>query len=376
MADYPSVSLIVVNYNGASRFKELLLDCMRSLTQTNYPNYEIIFVDNASRDGSPDLIPENFRSSNIRVVSLGTNLGYAGAANAGLQMAKGDIIGILNNDLVVTPDWLKPLVEVLLSEPGIGIVSPLLLKDPRTIDSVGGETNVLMVSWDRKSSQPATTVTGEKPLYVLSPPGAAFFFRKELLTELGNKIFDDDYFAYYEDVFLGLQCNLMGHKVAVVPRSRILHKRGSSWGSISPEKYFLLRRNSIWTGIILFDPVQIICMMPAWTLATIYGGRLYYRLTGNAAYLRVSFTVLFSLLTGFRKTWLKHVSFSPRKRVPVRSIGLSSTLILDTDRKTLFSRLAIGLVNLAASSAGLRRDRLTSITRYPLLDRNHLVERR
>ena len=298
--EHPSVSLVVVNYNGASKFKSLLLECMRSLAETAYPNYEIVFVDNASGDSSSDLIQENFSHQNLRVVRLRENLGYAGAANAGLEAARGDIIGILNNDLVVSPDWLDPLVETLVAHPEIAIVSPLLLKDPGTIDSVGGDTNVLMVSWDIKSCQSSETVTQKGPIPVLSPPGAALFFRRGLLRELDGKVFDADFFAYYEDVLLGLQCNLMGHKVAIVPESRILHIRGSSWGTISPRKFFLLRRNAIWTGITVLEPVQTLFMLPAWAMSTFYGGVLYYRLTGNPTYLKVSFQVLLSLTRGLR----------------------------------------------------------------------------
>jgi GT2 family glycosyltransferase len=375
MTDYPSVSLIVVNYNGASKFKALLLDCMRSMAKTDYPNYEIVFVDNASGDRSSDMILENFPLPNLRVVRLRANVGYAGAANEGLKVAKGEIIGILNNDLVVTPDWLDPLVEMLSSHPDVAIVSPLLLRDPGTIDSVGGETNVLMVSWDSKSCQPATNIAGTQPIYVSSPPGAAFFFRRELLKELGGRIFDDDFFAYYEDVSLGLQCNLMGHKVAIVPKSRIYHVRGSSWGSISPQKFFLQRRNGIWTGITVLDPFQSLLMLPVWAMSTIYGGVLYYRLTGNPVYVRVSFKVLFSLTSGLKQAWEKHSRFNPKKRISIDSIGLSSVLILDTDKRTLFRRYAVGLVNFAASFAGLRRNQITSFVRYPLLDRIYLAER-
>src|SRR6267143_5752263 len=81
MISYPSVSLIVVNYKGASKFRDLLLDCVRSLSETNYPNFEIVFVDNASGDGSSELIMENFPLPNLRVERLPANVGYAGAAN-------------------------------------------------------------------------------------------------------------------------------------------------------------------------------------------------------------------------------------------------------------------------------------------------------
>jgi hypothetical protein len=145
---------------------------------------------------------------------------------------------------------------------------------------------------------------------------------------------------------------------------------------ISPAKFFLFRRNSIWTGITVFDPIQMVLMLPTWVVSTVYGGIVYYRLTGNPVYLKASFKAVFALATSFRRAWLKHLRFAPKKVIPFESIGLTPYLILDTGRQTLFSRFALGVINLSVHLAGLRKYKITSIVRYPLLDRILMAERR
>ncbi|WP_158683450.1 glycosyltransferase [Burkholderia sp. BE12] len=109
----PLVSLIVVNFNGL-RFLPGLL---RSLTQTDYPRYEIILVDNASSDASIDYVAEHFPS--VRIVKSSRNLGFAGGNNLGMQAANGDLIGLINNDTEVDPKWLRELVTALVRDPKV-----------------------------------------------------------------------------------------------------------------------------------------------------------------------------------------------------------------------------------------------------------------
>ncbi|WP_412022350.1 glycosyltransferase [Burkholderia cepacia] len=109
----PLVSLIVVNFNGL-RFLPGLL---RSLTQTDYPRYEIILVDNASSDASIDYVTEHFPS--VRIVKSSKNLGFAGGNNLGMQAANGDLIGLINNDTEVDPKWLRELVTALVRDPKV-----------------------------------------------------------------------------------------------------------------------------------------------------------------------------------------------------------------------------------------------------------------
>ena len=103
----PKVSIIIPHWNGV----DILTDCLESLILTEYNNYEIIVVDNASTDGSPDLVTLNFPQ--VKLVENSKNYGYAGGCNRGAKISKGEYLVFLNNDTTQDPNWLFPLVDFL-----------------------------------------------------------------------------------------------------------------------------------------------------------------------------------------------------------------------------------------------------------------------
>jgi GT2 family glycosyltransferase len=370
----PPVSLIVVNHNGRSKLKGLLDECLSSLLKTNYPDFEILFVDNCSNDDSIDYVQHEFQASGIRIVRLPVNVGYTGAVNHAIGLARGDLIGVLNNDItVVDPLWLATLVKFIREQPSVGIVSPALLHDEKSIDSLGGDANVLMVAWDANSREEFFT-NYDQPIFRVSPPGAAFVFRRDLATKLNNEIFDPDFFAYYEDVLLGFRVNMMGQRVAVLPSSILRHKRGGSWGLISPSKFRLQRRNAVWTGMTVFSTSQVLLMLPWWLLSNLYAGIVYYRTTKNPRYLVSPFQVIYSIIKDMRKVWRKHLRFHQENGSEASGLNFSSTLILDNERLTFTRRMALATVNLAIRLAGLHKFKITRIKRYPLLDPAYLAK--
>ena len=344
------------------------------MLKTSYPNFEILFVDNCSNDDSIDHVKHTFRGSGIRIIALKKNLGYAGAVNHAIGLTSGNVIGVLNNDITaVDPRWLTTLVEFIQQQPSVGIVSPALLHDEKRIDSLGGDANVLMVAWDANSREEFFT-DYERPIYRVSPPGAAFVFRRDLATKLNNEIFDPDFFAYYEDVLLGFRVNMMGQKVAVLPNSILRHKRGGSWGLISPSKFRLQRRNAVWTGITVFSTTQVLLMLPWWLLSNMYAGVLYYRTTKNARYLLSPFEVIWSVVKDMRKVWRKHLRFHQENGSVAAGLEFSSSLILDNERLTFARRVALTMINFAIRLAGLNKFRIKRLKRYPLLDPAYLAK--
>jgi GT2 family glycosyltransferase len=370
----PSVSLLVINHNGRAKLRGLLDECLVSLLKTSYPSFEILFVDNCSSDDSIEHVKQTFQGSGIRILPLSANLGYAGAVNLAISSARGSVIGVLNNDItVVDPRWLTTLVEFIQQRPSVGIVSPALLHDEKRIDSMGGDANVLMVAWDANSREEFFT-NDEKPIYRVSPPGAAFVFRRDLATKLNNEIFDPDFFAYYEDVLLGFRVNMMGQKVAVLPNSILRHKRGGSWGLISPSKFRLQRRNAVWTGITIFDTAQVLLMLPWWLLSNVYAGVVYYRTTRNPRYLLSPFEVIWSVVRDMPKVWRKHLRFHRENGSSASALDFSSALIMDNEKLTFARRAALSVINVAIRLAGLNKFRITRLKRYPLLDPAYLAK--
>ena len=116
MTETPLVSIIVANFNG----EDVIASCLESLGRLEYPNFEVIVVDDASTDGSVEVVGETFPE--VRLVALQKNVGLAGANNIGMEYAEGEVLVFdLNNDEIVDKDWLSNLVEVLMSSPKIGI---------------------------------------------------------------------------------------------------------------------------------------------------------------------------------------------------------------------------------------------------------------
>lgn len=128
---HPVVGVVVLNYNGG----DMTVACFESLTRTDWPkeNLQLVLVDNGSSDG---VVPEIRRAfPNVRIIESRTNLGFAGGCNLGMESLDGvDYVGLVNNDAVVTPDWLAPLVSELESDPSLGAACPRILFMHQYID--------------------------------------------------------------------------------------------------------------------------------------------------------------------------------------------------------------------------------------------------
>jgi GT2 family glycosyltransferase len=363
---FPSVSLIIVNYNGKSKLGVLLDKCLESILQTDYPNFEVLFVDNNSTDGSAEYVRGKFSNSRLKVISLEKNYGYAMGANIALKVAKGNVIGILNNDMIFPErDWLKKIIDFITSYSKVDVVvSPLLLYDEERVDSAGGATNILMISWDMLSQRRLNRLSLSKPYHVFSPPGAALFFHRRLLNKLGGKIFDEDYFAYYEDVDLGMRVNAMGGEVIILPYVRVIHKRSVSWGWASPQKFYYLRRNSIVTGIKVFPLRALLVLLPTWLMSTFFASFIYYNTVKDPSFFLVPFKVFLYIIKNMKKLMAKR--YVPR--IPITKMPFSTKMILPSANLSLFMRIGIAFVNIVASLAGLGHLRMTSIEEYPLFN--------
>ena len=130
----PKVSIIIPHWNGI----EILSECLDSLTQTEYSDKEIIVVDNASTDGSPDWVNINYPS--VKLIENDQNYGYAGGCNRGADAATGDYLIFLNNDTIQDPKWIDPLVDFLDLNPDVAAVQPKILNffDQTKFDYAGG----------------------------------------------------------------------------------------------------------------------------------------------------------------------------------------------------------------------------------------------
>ena len=224
MAEYPLVSIIILNYNGYSKLGTLLFKNIESVLATDYPNFEVIFVDNGSTDGSVQTIAKIYgNNERMKVVKLDRNFGFAAGNNIGSKHidARCKYIVFLNNDTIVKRNWLANLVQVMEEDPNIASAQSLILTlDGKRIDGAGDFLDLYGYPIIR-SHQELYKGQFNEVKEIFSARGAAMIVRRELFEKIGG--FDEDFFAGLEDVDLGWRLRLIGYKAVLVPTSICYH---------------------------------------------------------------------------------------------------------------------------------------------------------
>jgi GT2 family glycosyltransferase len=226
-------------------------ECLGSLSKITYPNARVIVVDNGSRDGQAGVLRAAFPWA--EVLETGENLGFTGGNNVGIRhalAAAADYVLCLNNDTVVDPGFLEPLVQALEDRPDAGMaVSKIFFYDhPEEVWYAGAVCHLDLKHLAKYGGpawhlQEADQDKGETPFETQVATGCALLLRATALSRLGG--FDDRFFAYFEDVELSLRAEKLGIKRLVVPASRVWHKESrSTGGPMSPTVTFYLVRNT------------------------------------------------------------------------------------------------------------------------------------
>lgn len=269
------VSVVIVNWNG----KHLLAECLDSVRDQQVSDLEIILVDNGSKDGSVQFVRGNY--PDVVLVALEENRGFAGGNNEGIRRAKGRYIALLNNDTKVDHNWLRNLLESAeLSKPSVGMWASKILSyhSPGVLDNVG-----LLLYPDGlgrgKGRLEADHGQYDGPAEAFFPSGCAALFRREVLDDTG--LFDEEFFAYADDVDLGLRARLCGWSCRYVPSARVYHKYSASSSAYSPFKAFLVERNRILVLLRNF-PVELILCSPLFT-AVRFLAHFYAAVAGRGA---------------------------------------------------------------------------------------------
>jgi len=225
------VSLIIPNYNGG----QYLYACLDSISKLNYPKseLEVIIVDNGSSDGSYLKAMKLFDF--VKVISIDRNRGFSAAVNMGIRRAQGDYIGVVNSDVELDPEWLNELKYILESELQAFVAAPKvlfknLIDGKRLINSCGAIISNRAYASDRFSHIPDGSLDLVRE-EVFSAPATAILLRRNLLNETG--FFDDDYFAYYEDIDLMWRARLLGYKILFNPAAVAFHVHAAVMGEWS-----------------------------------------------------------------------------------------------------------------------------------------------
>lgn len=220
-----SVAIVVLNWNG---IKDTVI-CLNSLVQLEYENYRIVVVDNGSRDNSVEMLKEysSTHEEKVEVLYNPHNLGFAGGVNTGIRWAienNFDYIALFNNDAVADKKWLSELVQAIQPSK-VGLVTGLLLhEDGTTIDSTGDWYSKWGLPFPRNRGDLAASAP--KSGNVFGGSGGATLYKTALFKEIG--LFDEDFFAYYEDIDVSFRAQLAGWKVYYTPSAVAYHKQGAS----------------------------------------------------------------------------------------------------------------------------------------------------
>jgi GT2 family glycosyltransferase len=235
----PSVALIVPSRNGAHH----LTDCLDSVAALDYDRdrLEVIVVDNASTDGSRELL--RTRYPRVRVLEQGENLGFAEAVNVAAAATNAECLALANNDMRLEPAWLRRLVASYAPEAGYVCVGGVILDWEGThVDFFDGFVNFHGAAAQDRFGQRLEDVRIEDGRELLFACGGSMLIGREVFRELGG--FDPAFFAYFEDVDLGWRLWLAGHRVRLAAGARSLHRHHAT-GSTFPmyQRTLLFERN-------------------------------------------------------------------------------------------------------------------------------------
>jgi len=248
-ATQPTVSVIVVNYQGA----EHTIACLRAVrAELDYPadRLQLVCVDNGSGDGS--LATLKAAVSDVTYVDAGANLGFAGGVNLGARHATGEVLALLNNDARPHRDWARAAIRQLRADPTIAAVASRVLDwDGGNIDFVDGGLTWFGMGYKQHAGRPLAELGAsgdhDRPRDVLFGTGSAMFVRADVFRSLGG--FDERFFMFYEDVDLGWRLNLRGWRVRYEPASLAYHRHHASMSEVdgkdNARELYLLQRNAL-----------------------------------------------------------------------------------------------------------------------------------
>ncbi len=265
----PRVTVVIVNYNGRVHVDE----CLSSVRRQTFRDFESVFVDNGSTDGSLEYVASAYPE--VRRIATGANLGYSGGINRALALAQGTYVAVLNVDTVVEPTWLEALVAVMDRSPTIGAVTSrvVLYHDRTRLNALGLRIHVSGLAFNEGLGK-VNRLSDVAPFPVSGVHGCAFLVRREILDQLGGM--NEATFMYYEEVDLSWMLHLLGWELWCVPDSVVYHKYTLK---MHAEKFFALERNRLALLAVTLEPWTVVRLLPhlgitealTWGYALVHG---------------------------------------------------------------------------------------------------------
>lgn len=236
-----TAALVIPNRDGEA----YLPRCLDAVGRLSPAPDEMLVVDDASTDGSVELLQQSYPW--VRLIPSGPEgkpHGFAGAVNTGIRACRSDYVALLNNDTEVDPGWLGALVSALDAAPhAASCASRMYQADGTTINAVGlklTRDGTCQALGDGQADDGAFS----RPCAIFGPSGGAALWRRTALEAIG--LFDEDFFAYYEDADLAFRARAAGWTALYAPDSRVIHTEGRCPSLARREKVCLRLRNAVW----------------------------------------------------------------------------------------------------------------------------------
>ncbi|MHA1377711.1 MAG: glycosyltransferase family 2 protein [Candidatus Helarchaeota archaeon] len=255
----PLVSIIILT--NPFRPAQLTIDCLKSLENQEYKNFEIIVVDNGSASEEIEKYKNFLKTYKIThfLILNKKNWGYAEGNNIGIRRSKGDIICLLNNDTECEPNFISECVKALLSRKNYGICCPKIVyyDYPDLIWYAGGKISpfLLLTAVQQGVKRPST----EKRYNIFKETdyacGTSIFIKKEVIDKIG--LLDKIFFMYYEETDWNCRAKKLKYKIVYVPNTKVYHKLPYN-NPIRDFQYFVHCRNRFLFAFKNFNFIQII----------------------------------------------------------------------------------------------------------------------
>lgn len=233
------IDVIIPNWNG----KQVLGDCLESLRRQTFHDFETVVVDNGSTDGSADFIHSDYPE--VKLIPLDKNKGFAGGVNEGIRCTKGELVFLLNNDVVLDKNCLEELYKASMEFPSISFFATKMLFRNITgfINAVGDSFGVDGYARNIGIGEPDNGQY-DRVREVFSACAGAALYRRSLFEEIG--LFDEDFFLILEDIDLGFRAQLAGHRCYYIPTALVQHLHSASIVKHSSLQIYQTARNSLY----------------------------------------------------------------------------------------------------------------------------------
>ena len=263
----PGFSIIIPNLNGGFFIATCINSLIKSLQNTNTKNFEIILVDNASTDNSVNIFCKSTQNYQSRVILNKKNFGFAPAINQGIKKAKYKFIVVCNNDIKLHPNWFENIQKSIKKHPDYSTYFGLVLnQDGTKIESTGlkyfwrGRAKNIGNKLPARIKDKWNPIISKSSRQIWGASASLVVYKKNIIKKIGG--FDDNFFAYEEDVDLAFRLNKRGHKTLFIPKAISYHIGGATSSKMGNFRNIMDAKNWFYIIIKNYSLKQVIKYFP------------------------------------------------------------------------------------------------------------------